>query len=515
MRGPPDPSAIDNKLAAPEEHAQVLVVGAGPAGVAAALEAARAGASVMLVDENPVDPGLLGLDVPYLFGGRYTAEVQKPARLLAQIAARPEFETLVEAGVDLRLGVTAWGLYVSSRMMQGLPCDMVGLTDGERSWMCGFDSLILCAGARDIALAFPGWDQPGVVGARALRTLVTEYDAFAGRRIVFLGSGDLAVRTALMAADRGLEVAGLVEIGPEAAASGPARADLAAAGLPLFTNSRVRGAVSGPDGVEGLSIIDASGRDLDLACDTICLAVGLVPAIELLDASHDHISPQPRLGGHAPFLIDWKTSHPGVFVAGDAAGLTPDSETAAFQGRQAARRALGLGSEGAPVPGPDAWALQTAWHAALVHHAGPDLVICQCEGVTRGDLLEVRAPRYLGDPTPASQDRSLTRLIEDGPANPDQIKRLTRAGMGPCQGRRCREQVALTLAEAAGTGVEAIPLAQHRAPVRPLPLTVIADWQETEAMSAGWEIWFAIPGQWTPYADIGTPRETERAGWGS
>ena len=515
MRGPPDPSAIDGKFAPPEEHAQVLVVGAGPAGLAAALEAARAGASVVLVDENPVEPGLMGLDVPYLFGGRYTAEVQRPARLLAQIANRPEFEQAMEAGVDLRLGVTAWGLYVGSRMMQGLPGDMVGLTDGERSWMCGFDTLILAAGARDIALAFPGWDQPGVIGARALRTLVAEYDAFSGRRIAILGSGDLAVRTALMAADKGLDVAGLVEIGPQALASAQALQELSAAGIPVMTGAQIRGATGGPDGVTALGIIDAAGRAADLACDTVCVAVGLAPAIELLDASHGQTAPQPRLGGHAPVLIGWKTSHPGVFVAGDAAGLTPDSETAALQGRQAARQALGLETEGAPSPGPDAWAVQTAWHAALTRHAGPDLIVCQCEAVTRADLLEVRAPRYLGDPTPAAKDRPLTRLIEDGPANPDQIKRLTRAGMGPCQGRRCREQVALTLAEAAGAGVETIPLAQHRAPVRPLPLSVIADWQETAAMSAGWEIWFAIPGQWTPYADIGTPRETERAGWGS
>jgi hypothetical protein len=107
--------------------------------------------------------------------------------------------------------------------------------------------------------------------------------------------------------------------------------------------------------------------------------------------------------------------------------------------------------------------------------------------------------------------RDLTTLARDGPVNQDQVKRLTRACMGVCQARRCREQVALTLAVATDTPVEAIPLAGFRAPVRPLPLKVLAAWDEAEAMSAGWDVWFGIPSQWTPYADIGTDRESLHA----
>jgi hypothetical protein len=79
--------------------------------------------------------------------------------------------------------------------------------------------------------------------------------------------------------------------------------------------------------------------------------------------------------------------------------------------------------------------------------------------------------------------------------------------MGPCQGRRCREQVAMTLALATGTPLAQIPLASYRAPVRPLALKVLADGQEGEAMKAGWDVWFGIPSQWIPYRDIGTERE--------
>jgi hypothetical protein len=79
--------------------------------------------------------------------------------------------------------------------------------------------------------------------------------------------------------------------------------------------------------------------------------------------------------------------------------------------------------------------------------------------------------------------------------------------MGPCQARRCREQVAMTLALATQTPLSAIPLAGYRAPVRPLPLKVLADWQEAADMGAGWDVWFGIPSQWIPYPDIGTDRE--------
>jgi hypothetical protein len=81
--------------------------------------------------------------------------------------------------------------------------------------------------------------------------------------------------------------------------------------------------------------------------------------------------------------------------------------------------------------------------------------------------------------------------------------------MGVCQGRRCRDQVAMMLAVEAGSELAALPLATHRAPVRPLPLKIIADWEESEEMRAGWDVWMGIPTQWVPYADIGTPYEEE------
>ena len=500
-----DPSAIDGKFAAPEERAHLLVIGAGAAGTAAAIEAAKLGASVVLIDENPVDPGLMGLDTPLFYGGRMSGAVRRRGGVTETLlAANPALEEAVELGVEVRLGITAWGLYVNGPALRALPAPMVGLADEDRSWMCGFDRLILATGARDVALAFPGWDQPGVVGANGLDALTRRYDAFTGRRIAVLGGGDIGVGAALAAQARGLEVAAVIEVLDRA----PASTDrLAAARIPLLTGHTPRRAVGGRDGVERLIVATSAGEEIAIDCDTICLAIGLAPAIELLNASGGRIVPDGRRGGHAPALDGWATSLPGVFAAGDCAGLAASGAVAAEQGRQAARQALTGAVEGSARPGPDAWAYQSVWFDALTRDADPATIVCQCEAVTRGDLLEVRAPRYLGDPTKAASARDLGTLIADGPPNQDQVKRLTRAGMGPCQGRRCREQVALTLAQAAGVPVAQVPLALHRAPVRPLPLKVMADWRETAAMTEGWEIWFAIPGQWSAYDDIGTERE--------
>ena len=97
------------------------------------------------------------------------------------------------------------------------------------------------------------------------------------------------------------------------------------------------------------------------------------------------------------------------------------------------------------------------------------------------------------------QARNLGTLKQDGPPNPDQVKRLTRAGMGPCQGRRCREQVALLLAEAGDVPVDTIALASYRPPVRPLPLSVLWPHDEPASMREHWVSWFGIPTQFAPH----------------
>jgi thioredoxin reductase len=468
-----DLCAVGGTQSAPETRYDVVVVGAGPSGIAAAIDAAKAGGSVLLVDENPVSGGLMGNDTPLYFGGRMTAATQNSDRMLEAIfMSMPALETAMEAGVELMLGTTAWGVFRNGPGVASLPDQMVGLADANRSWMVGFDRIILATGARDLAMAFPGWDQPGVMGAAALQMLLTRYDSFAGRRILVLGSHDLALETALLAHERGIEVAGLVEVRDAPQGGAELLAKVAAAGIAITCGQTIASAKGGINGVEGAAL--SSGETFP--CDTICVAIGLIPSIELVDAMHGARALNPMRGGYIP------AGEASVSAVGDCAGLVDT--------------------------GFDHIAYRMEWMAALSNISADDTIICQCEEVTRADLIGVQPPNYLSRPAPMCA-RSLETLLKDGPANQDQIKRLTRSGMGVCQGRRCRDQAAMLLALESGKPFGTIPLATHRAPVRPLSLKVMADWNETAQMDAAWDVWFGIPTAWVPHEDIGTPHEDE------
>ena len=463
-----DLCAINGTRSAPETRYDVVVVGAGPSGIAAAIAAAKAGSSILLVDENPVSGGLMGNDTPLYYGGRMTAATQNSERMLEAIfMSMPALESAMEAGVELLLGTTAWGVYRNGPGVSSLPDQVVGLADAERSWLVGFGKIVLATGARDLAMAFPGWNQPGVMGAAALKMLLTRYDAFAGRRMLVLGSHDLALDTALLAHECGIAVAGLIEVRDAPQGSAELVAKVAAAGIAIHCGLTIAEAKGGIDGVE--NAILSNGEVI--ACDTICVAIGLVPSIELVDAMHGPRALNATRGGYIP------AGEATVSAVGDCAGLADT----VF----------------------DHIAYRMDWMRALSTVSADDTIICQCEEVTRADLIGVQPPNYLSRPEPMCA-RSLDTLLHDGPANPDQIKRLTRAGMGVCQGRRCRDQVAMLLAIEANQPFGAIPLATHRAPVRPLPLKIMADWSEPEAMTAAWDVWFGIPTQWVPVEDLGT-----------
>ena len=507
-----DPCAIDGKFAAPEEHARLLVIGGGPAGLAAATHAAGLGLQVVLIDENPVPAAMMGLDVPLFYGQRMTAAVQGQARMVERlVASSPAIEAAFDAGVDVRLGQTAWGAFVPGAALNAISSGVVGLSDGARSWMCGFDALILATGARDLVLGFHGVDMPGVMGARGFQSLLTRYDAFDGKRLVILGSGTLAAETALAAVDHGLEVAALIEPLPEPQAAPELLAALAAKGVQVRTRTVILRAEGDATGVVAAVVSQNGGETEHLACDTICLAIGAVPTIELAGVLGCKLAYRGDLGGHVPVTsADGATSLPGVFCAGDCAGLSAQA-ACELQGREAAEAAAAwLEHREAPAaqPARDAGGSDTtdyrlAWMRALVASGRSDAPVCLCEEVSRAELLGISPPRYLGCTSDKMAARNSETLLDDGPFNPDQIKRLTRAGMGTCQGRRCREQIALQLAMTSNTGVSNVPLASYRAPVRPLPLSVLAD----AGMTDGWDVWFGIRTQWIPYDKIGTPEE--------
>lgn len=518
-----DPKSVAGKDLPVAERTQLLVIGAGPAGLAAAIEAAERGLSVVLVDENPVSITTMGDEVPLHFGQAMSAQARnRNAMMEAFIASEPLIEAAFEAGVDLRLGTACWGLYSNGPSLGWLPGTVAGLNDDERCWMLAAQQVIVATGRRDMGLAFPGWEKPGVLGATAALALAGRYGALEPRRIVMLGSSTEALVTALALRDAGVVVAAIVEQADEIIGSPELAGRLKAGGTQLLTRHVVREA-TGRDHVEAalVSTVDTEGRafgpERSVACDGIVLAVGATPVVDLLDALGCRIAFQPERGGYAPLVDgDQRTSLRNVFAVGDAAGLwsdkTRDRSIAEAEGRCAAaaiardcgvddgRAVAAAAPPGAPEC--DISAYRLAWVRASVVEARAEVHVCQCEEVTAREILEVRPPRYLGWQDERRNDRSLSALLGDGPPNPDQVKRLTRAGMGPCQGRRCREQVSALLALGAAVPLSSIPLASYRAPVRPLPLSVAGQIPEAPEQAEHWDTWFGMHAQWRPFWEV-------------
>ena len=505
-----DPRSVAGKSLALAERCDLLVVGAGPAGLAAALEAARLGMHVVLADENPVPAATMGDDVPLHFGGRVGGAARNAGAMLeAFVASDPMIADAFDAGIDVRLGTAVWGVWANGPSVGWLPGPVAGLSDGSASSMLGCGHIIVASGRRDMGLAFSGWERPGVMGLTAAERLALRYGVLETRRAVVLGTTTEALLGVLALAKTGVGIAAIIETA--AAPVGPADlvAQLAGLGIPLLCGHFVRRA-EGADGVTALVVAARNGGvERHIPCDTVVLGVGVVPLVELLDAAGCRMAWQADRGGSVPVLDGPVTSVPAILAAGDCVGIwaakTQDPEIARAEGRQAAQVAAGVAEadpirpEAVPGGGPDIGAYRLEWLRAAVLEAEGEPHVCQCEEVTARDILEVRPPRYLGVPDDRRNRRDLRELLGDGIPNPDQVKRLTRAGMGLCQGRRCREQVAALLALSSGVSLGDIPPASYRAPVRPIPLSVAAETAEDPAMAQQWDTWFGMHAQYVPF----------------
>jgi thioredoxin reductase len=516
-----DPKSIAGKPLPVEATTQLLVVGGGPAGAAAALEAARLGVSVVLVEEDPVSAAAMGDDIPLHYGQRFAAAARnRTAMLEAFVSNTPAITELFDAGVDVRLGTSTWGIYANGPSVGWLPGPVAGLHDGDRSFMLGCQHVIVAAGRRDMGLAFPGWELPGVLGITAAQRLLERFGMLDARRVVVLGTSTEALATVRSLRAAGIAIAALVEAAQAPIGDAALLRDLS--DIPLLCAHSVRRAEGGSDGVEAIVVaplgpggVELSGKDLRIECDAILLGVGVVPVIELLDALGCRIDYAPERSGHVPLLDGTqRTSVPTIRAVGDCAGIWPaktlNADIARAEGRRAAAdvaAALGLSvplAVTAPppeVPAYDLDAYRLEWVRANVIEAGAsgEPYVCQCEEVTAREILEVRPPRYLGWPEDKRNTRALRHLLGEGAPNPDQVKRLTRAGMGVCQGRRCREQVAALLALGAGARLCDIQLASHRAPVRPVALSAVAETNEPAEMTEHWDVWFGMPPQYVPH----------------
>ncbi|MGD9146990.1 MAG: FAD-dependent oxidoreductase [Anaerolineae bacterium] len=315
---------------------EIAVVGAGPAGLAAAIEAARAGAQVTLLDENSRPGGQLFKQIHKFFGskehGAGIRGVQIGEDLLAEAS---------EAGVEIRLDTVVYGLFADMRL---------GLVCGDHSEDLQASNVILATGANERPLAFPGWTLPGVMGAGAIQTLINIHRTLPGRRVLMVGAGNVGLIVSYQILQAGAKVVAIIDALPEIGGYGVHASKVRRAGVPILTETTILEA-TGKESVERVTIaqVDADwqplpGTEQTLDVDTIGLAVGLSPLAELAWIAGCKFTHVAELGGWIPVHNkDMQTSLPGLYVAGDAAGIE-EASTAMEQGRLAglaAAQALG------------------------------------------------------------------------------------------------------------------------------------------------------------------------------
>jgi NADPH-dependent 2,4-dienoyl-CoA reductase/sulfur reductase-like enzyme len=419
----------DGKLRGPHCEAaslaaDVVVVGAGPAGIAAAAHAAEAGARTLLIDEAARPGGQIWRGEP-------------PA------SARPWLERLARSGAAVRTGVAVVDAPAPGRLL---------VASGTAVLRVSYERLVLATGARELFLPFPGWTLPGVIGAGGAQALVKSGARFAGRRVVVAGSGPLLVAVAATLARAGARVVGVAEQAPigrlVAFGAGLWRQPgkigegigyaASLVGVPYRAGAWVREAL-GPEHVERVLVTNGL-REWEWRCDVLACGFGLVPNLELprllgCEATADAIVVDPSQ----------QTSLPRVFAAGEIAGV------AGVDHALASGRVAGLAAAGREAPRAllderrrerdfgrrlaGAFALRDEVKAL----GRPETVVCRCEDATLAAV--------------------------EGAGSLREAKLHGRAGMGPCQGRVCGS----TLGALRGFSPDTV-----RPPLLPVPADVLA-----------------------------------------
>jgi thioredoxin reductase len=441
-----------------ETQVDVAVVGGGPAGIAAAVAARRAGASVALIDEY-VAPG------GQIWRRRFDAPDARalPAEARARIAA---FEA---SGAVLLAGRSVWGV----------PEPGVLLLTGDGPSRVRAGAVVLATGAYDRPIAFPGWTLPGALTAGGAQALAKGQGLLPGKRVLLAGAGPFLLPVAAQLRAQGADVVAVAEAtrrrdwlaaAPRMAAYPGRLVDYARfrRSVPRIAWGHVLVRAEGDGRVERATIARAgadwapAGGERTFAVDAVCTAYGFTPSVELARALgcdlHD---------AGVAHDADMRTSVDGVYVAGEASGVG-GSDLALAEGEIAGEmaaahvRAESAGRDGRAAPPRDLGALRARRaklagfaqvladlfdpRPGLLGLATPSTVLCRCEDVTA---------------------ETVDAAVEEGATTMAALKIVTRCGQGPCQGRICERLVCERLPEPERFSA--------RAPIRPIPLGVLME----------------------------------------
>jgi NADPH-dependent 2,4-dienoyl-CoA reductase/sulfur reductase-like enzyme len=458
---------------------QCVVMGGGPAGLAAARTAARHGVHVMLVDENPELGGQYYRQMPESFrapgrGARLGQESAEGRRLIDEVRA---------LGVELRLGTIVWGIFDER---------VVALATQNESERIVAENLILAPGAYDRPVPFPGWTLPGVLTAGGAQNLMKGYRVLPGRRVLVAGSGPLLLVVAHYLLHGGARVVAVCEASPLRQLWRFAhrllphlnfvqqghhyRRELKEAGVPFLTGRVIRRALGNTE-VTGAVVSQCDddwrpvgGTEMAFDVDCVIAGYGFVSSLELSRLAGCEHRYDPELGGYVPVRSrEMETTVPGIFIVGDGAGVV-GSAVALEEGHLAG---LVVANRRERLLGRDYSREANRARGRLLHLAGfrrvmdqlyrfgPGLytladdqtTLCRCEEVTLAEALEA---------------------ARDGATHVNEVKAWTRVGMGRCQGRMCGPALAHLIAHAAGTSFTEAGVFTPRPPAKPVPLAALA-----------------------------------------
>jgi thioredoxin reductase/bacterioferritin-associated ferredoxin len=462
----------------------LIVIGAGPAGAAAAVAAVECGLSVLVLDEARAGGGRI-----HRAADAWLHESCAPRSTMHE--GEILRSALASCGAELAFEHVVWHVGM-------LPGDAdhpqrfeVSTLGGEVPRQARSRALIVATGALERFYPRPGWTLPGVVGLGAATVMLKASGVLPGKRVAVVGPGALAISVAKLIVAAGGEVVALCDPNSprawagtlptlarhviELARGGAWLAKLASARVPMYFGWDVR-AIQGERAVESVTLgrVDDRWRPLPgaeektIAVDAVSMGYGLGSAIDIYQLLGAALRYVPALGGWTPALDRGQRSDvPGLYGAGDSAGVLGVAAASATGRIAALSAALDLGRidaatfERRSAASRRDLARAASFGSALsrlvearstaVGWVPDETIVCRCEDVRAGDLRAA---------------------IAAGAQEANALKAATRCGMGPCGGRVCGESAAALL-ECAGFSRERIGALTARAPLRPVPLSML------------------------------------------
>ena len=308
-------------------HTDILIVGAGPAGLSAAKEAGASGAKVLVLERSHIPGGQLVKQTHMFFGSEKQYASYRGFDIADILLSEIQLPN-----VTLATGATALAVYD----------DGIWTAETETGYTkIRPKAVIIATGAGEKTLPFPGNDLPGVYGAGAVQTLMNQYGIKPANRVVMLGAGNIGLIVSYQLLQAGVEVLAVLDAGPKIGGYLVHAAKLRRMGVPIYTSHSVKLA-AGCGKLESVVVWELDnnwqgipGTEKTYHADALCVAVGLAPLSELLWQAGCEMVYVSALGGYVPYRDSrLATSRENIFIAGDVAGIE-EASGAMVEGRLA------------------------------------------------------------------------------------------------------------------------------------------------------------------------------------